>query len=798
MKKIFLSIINYALLISCTGQIKISQLPSTTSVNGAISFPILQGTTTKKMTLDVAKFYLQSAFDARYPSNADLASKQPNLISGTNIKTVNGTSLLGSGNISISGGGGAAWYSYVNVQNYGAIPNDGLDDYAAIQSAVNYAAINNIRRVVLPYGDYLSSNTIQIIAGGSVSPTAGYVTLDITGESNFWNTGGLSRSSITLTVKDRPLIAIQRGEGCHITNLSLIGSFRARNPSTDRYAFFNTTAANFVNDGSRDNPFSPNCGVAIDPYWPTNDSTWKGAGNWFPSLGKYYGLGYGTGGTGTVIENCQIDGFVIGVASSLNVEMLNAEITIIRKVSFGNGTYYGLKWCVIGTQAQEKVNLIKECSAWSQTYGFFSNHGGYNGVYGYGRTGEGSTESGNWNIEDINIANAMVKFCDVKAGGWFPVYVNRVYGEGVGSIGSFSGNSSVFSNSMIDFDDPTISGYKDWLYCENPGTVFTGNTFRFYGSNGYLMPTFLNRGLFSYCNFSGVPYISSNGIGYPARFENCTVENSGIPFGEKSEAGIYKSLTGVSTVYHYGNTTLSALDYNYNQLKENLTMKDYNLTKLFYMDVPYVPLTITGHTTTFTHNYPAQFSIDGLVDFWNNLSVSQGFGRVTSINGTTITVSYISPNLTTGSYRLMPIYPNYFSGTFVGDLFNNAGVQEIRNVQMDWGTGAAMVGKLIYEPKFSTNYQMKIIAWDGVNKFTVATGNVIGVAANANNLYFSNNTRKSYESVTDGGPSANVNRIALQKNSVYTTNKNSDLERNWKVLTSGFNSGSPLATWVEQ
>lgn len=33
-------------------------------------------------------------------------SKQDNLVSGTNIKTINSQSLLGSGNIVISGGGG--------------------------------------------------------------------------------------------------------------------------------------------------------------------------------------------------------------------------------------------------------------------------------------------------------------------------------------------------------------------------------------------------------------------------------------------------------------------------------------------------------------------------------------------------------------------------------------------------------------------------------------------------------------------------------------------------------------------
>lgn len=40
--------------------------------------------------------------------NAALAGKQAALVSGTNIKTVNGNSLLGSGNLVISGGGGGS------------------------------------------------------------------------------------------------------------------------------------------------------------------------------------------------------------------------------------------------------------------------------------------------------------------------------------------------------------------------------------------------------------------------------------------------------------------------------------------------------------------------------------------------------------------------------------------------------------------------------------------------------------------------------------------------------------------
>lgn len=38
----------------------------------------------------------------------DISGKQDTLVSGTNIKTINGTSILGSGNIEISGGGGGS------------------------------------------------------------------------------------------------------------------------------------------------------------------------------------------------------------------------------------------------------------------------------------------------------------------------------------------------------------------------------------------------------------------------------------------------------------------------------------------------------------------------------------------------------------------------------------------------------------------------------------------------------------------------------------------------------------------
>lgn len=63
------------------------------------------------------------SFNSKYKSSAiegildSVDGKQDKLVSGTNIKTINGTSLLGSGNIVISGGGGGGSSAYSEVNH---------------------------------------------------------------------------------------------------------------------------------------------------------------------------------------------------------------------------------------------------------------------------------------------------------------------------------------------------------------------------------------------------------------------------------------------------------------------------------------------------------------------------------------------------------------------------------------------------------------------------------------------------------------------------------------------------------
>jgi hypothetical protein len=72
---------------------------------------------------------------------------QPTLVSGTNIKTVNGNSLLGSGDITISGGGGSA----ATTSALGSV-------YASTQDTVYSTGTYGYGNTIIGYGAYASGN----------------------------------------------------------------------------------------------------------------------------------------------------------------------------------------------------------------------------------------------------------------------------------------------------------------------------------------------------------------------------------------------------------------------------------------------------------------------------------------------------------------------------------------------------------------------------------------------------------------------------------------------------------------
>jgi len=74
--------------------------------------------TNQNTTITAVNQFAAGAFNQANTAVSGLSSKQDTLVSGTNIKTINGTSLLGSGNIPVSGGGSTGdWTFTANVAN---------------------------------------------------------------------------------------------------------------------------------------------------------------------------------------------------------------------------------------------------------------------------------------------------------------------------------------------------------------------------------------------------------------------------------------------------------------------------------------------------------------------------------------------------------------------------------------------------------------------------------------------------------------------------------------------------------
>ena len=71
----------------------------------------------------------------------DLADKQPTLVSGVNLKTINGNSLLGTGDLTISSGGGSSGVSSFNTRT-GSVTLTANDVVTALETGANAAPLS--------------------------------------------------------------------------------------------------------------------------------------------------------------------------------------------------------------------------------------------------------------------------------------------------------------------------------------------------------------------------------------------------------------------------------------------------------------------------------------------------------------------------------------------------------------------------------------------------------------------------------------------------------------------------------
>ena len=117
-----------------------------------------------------------------------VSGKQDTLVSGTNIKTINNESLLGSGNIDIQGGGGKAVSGGTNISITTGETADTINCTLPISADTKSITINkknirfgnsttsNLDRVQFAFGDSCSASGIYSMAMGYLSQASNYST----------------------------------------------------------------------------------------------------------------------------------------------------------------------------------------------------------------------------------------------------------------------------------------------------------------------------------------------------------------------------------------------------------------------------------------------------------------------------------------------------------------------------------------------------------------------------------------------------------------------------------------------
>lgn len=634
---------------------------------------------------------------------------------------------------------------YFSGKWFGATGTGSTNDHPAIQTAI-YTVIRNrskVKTVFLPEGSYrIDSPLIMHNWNGT---NYAFFNCDLVGESSFWEESSAG-TKIIANFTDTFAIGVQAGKGVRIKNLYLIGKFVHN--FTNSAAFY---ALDYNSYGSvipcRDNRYSPYSGIVIDPFtnsagsapaigdiYPGNDgyigTLPSGAKTVAPtSLSSYYrGTGGSLGSTGVTIDDSFISNFTIGIITSPNGVTLNAELIEVNRIQFAD-----CKACIAGCQAQEKLNRVSFFGCWGPCHTMLM----------YNRYGQG--EPGHWLIENVNIAGYVNRLIERNDGGYFPMKITNVYAESLGKIGDVGFTmGSMISDSMFDFARPDSTDYGTKQYFLSVATgscTFKNVLFRYYGTD---IPVAMDgRHTLTECR-STLPLLLPDQYQVSGeRYLGTSIQDNGNINGWTTLNATYPQCVLPANAFYYFADGKSVLE-------SNVASAGLKVSHQPKLSIPYSyvmekfatkAVTRTGANNTFTFT----LTVDELswiyqgatVGFFNNKFF--GYGVVTSISGSNVTISYIPDTVVNDTYELK-VYRKLQFFTFLGDI--SSGSNQITNVRVDMGSASSFVNDntiFIQDVVASTDNgrtSFRLTNWDNSTKTLTANKNF---NVTKTGVYFSNN-----------------------------------------------------------
>jgi hypothetical protein len=674
---------------------------------------------------------------------------------------------------------------HFSVKWFGAVGDGGVDDQPAIQKTVDTlialtAFKGKVKSVYLPIGKYRIDNPIVLYKWSAAANRYMFFSLDFVGESTFWEFDN-SGSEILVNFIDKFAIGVQLGKGVRIENIRLTGQFRYQfvgaTAAEQNKNFYASTYANFLGTlPCRDSRYSPYSGIVVDPF---GDNVPSDGG--YPGMTSYYrGSTGATGSTGIIIQECFVDGFVVGAITSPSGQTLNGELVDIFRIQFRD-----CKACVAGTQAQEKINRVSFMASWGKchTVFMFNEYGGQNPGY--------------WSVDNVNLAGYNNRFIRRAEGGYFPMKINSIYAETLGTIGEMDFQMATqISDSIFDlmpiFDlfNPS-SDYATRIY---PQSVATGNAsfknvvVRWYGQS-YLPIPFSGRFTFSECKITS-PVLSPNNATAPniergngsVIMDNCW--GDGLGGGAQIGCSYPQTISPDNNYQFYadGKTVIqSPLSTAYN-IVESWSPK-YSIPSAYYLE--YInsaayAVTVSGINNTWSFT-AAGSELDwvasgDIIEFsrFGDFAYPRSYGYgIASVSGTTITINYISSSVTPDNYYLR-VYKKMRHLAFMGDI--TAGSNTITNVRLD-NVSTSAVDLIL---GVSSGYNESVFLQDVVAANWSQYGKTAFVLTNWNNSTKTFTANKNFNVTKTGVYFANNGYV--KDVSCYSTDYNVLTSNDWKQI----------------
>ena len=363
-----------------------------------------------------------------------------------------------------------------SLRSFGAIPNDGIDDYPGFQAAIDYYSTHNLSIIKPESGEYLFSQAIKLGNGTD------FVFLSIIGDGNAFNpyakgAGGTVFHSLN---KNSSCIEIQGGKGLTIANINGVG----QNTGLETFSYDDVVNEkdNFNSNNCLDTRTACHAFITIDP---SKD---------------------GKASTGIRVTDCYARYFIAGIVISPQGSQ-NGE-----DCKFTNIWFQDMKICFSSGNPQNRTNTITNFTNWGHTlYSFSTDSYGGTGcpfiIHGYNAAGGNKYifRTGNWYGNEENLYDAHVE--EMYAGGGF-----------------FNGrgrNINIY-DAHIYFMGSSISQIPSQLFQCNSIHAINSHFFFSYGKQPCMMALSVNHAIFDNCSLDN-PIILAGGGGRDLRYINCFV-----------------------------------------------------------------------------------------------------------------------------------------------------------------------------------------------------------------------------------------------------------------------------------